>query len=173
MIMLPMGWLAEPTPGWPELAAIVHEPCGWRSELAYDLARDEDCAPVLYIIAGHLCTGRRDDRASDTATAPADRLMQEILADSNPTVRHVKKQLAAYHAAVEKVTRTKAYVEAMRSNPGGTDTATAAAELADILELPPPCPDCRGTGEAAGGYPGEDCPTCHGTSEAPSEGSSA
>lgn len=32
-----------------------------------------------------------------------------------------------------------------------------------------PCPDCRGSGEAVGGYPGEDCPTCHGTGEDPDE----
>lgn len=55
MIALPSGWLAEPGRGWPEIYCIVHEPCGWRSALAYDFERPEDQARIEDIISDHVC----------------------------------------------------------------------------------------------------------------------
>jgi hypothetical protein len=55
MIDLPAGWLAEPGRGWPEIHCLIHEACGWRSALAYDLERAEDLARIEDIIADHRC----------------------------------------------------------------------------------------------------------------------
>lgn len=110
---------------------------------------------------------------------PADQLMREIVARAaehpltDPHMQAAADHLAADHLAADQLARVKALAARLAADPGQMDTARAAAEFAYIVDPPPPCPDCRGTGEAAGGFPGEDCKTCRGTSEAQSEGSSA
>lgn len=42
-------------------------------------------------------------------------------------------------------------------------------ELTKIGPFAIQCDDCEGSGEAVGGFPGEDCPTCYGSGEDPDD----
>jgi hypothetical protein len=54
---LPADWTAERASGWFEVYHLTHEPCGFRTDLAYDLLGsgpfgESDARRVVY---GHTC----------------------------------------------------------------------------------------------------------------------
>jgi hypothetical protein len=55
---LPAGWGAEKASGWWELHHLTHEPCGFRTGMAYDLITNE--SDVRRIVYGHRCDGDGD-----------------------------------------------------------------------------------------------------------------
>lgn len=65
----------------------------------------------------------------------ADQLMEQILT-ANATLAGKDPLLKYAEDRIAREERLKAYVEALGSNPDGTDVRTVAAELAEILGLP-------------------------------------
>lgn len=50
---LPNDWTTQRASGWWELHHLIHEPCGWRSGLPYDLICNE--SDVRRVVYGHRC----------------------------------------------------------------------------------------------------------------------
>lgn len=57
---LPNGWTSERASGYFDVAHLIHERCGWRSAIAYDLVLDRP--GVTSTIGSHECEDRRDER---------------------------------------------------------------------------------------------------------------
>lgn len=75
------------------------------------------------------------DHESPEVDTSADRLMQQILDDA---AVHAGKDELVQRAEdrINRDARLRAYVEALGSNPDGTDVRTVAAELAEMLGVP-------------------------------------
>lgn len=76
---IPPDWTSERASGWANLAHLIHDRCGWRSPLAYDIVIDE--RGVRAVVDGHECADERAHRETvEGLHARIERLETEVTA---------------------------------------------------------------------------------------------